>query len=325
MFESIAVFPSLIGALGAFAVYLFRRNQFNSLVLASMVGMVAVQFLGHFFYLYLLFFAWNAFIGFIGAFTVIALYDLILLPLLQKTRDFGACEFVYGQIAYSKVAQTLHSDTSVSTTAFGNLQATTNHYTNEHSYKLIRTPAGKLLQRSEINATSFADEGDYVIYAGGSGDRQFGFYNLTKNYASVCKAPRVTSLAGAVVMLSIPYIGTMLTFGMAMLGPIMTRANALLDTGTMPRDRMHYTFTFIYHLLIVCLFMKYNDHHLSIGRQAFDMISALAVANILHFTAWYMDYRQFIKYIESSVRNVVAEQHIPLMQKNAEREQVIAA
>ncbi len=316
MYETILAIPLFIGLIAAIAIYAFKRNIFNNAMLASVIiGIAAALILDKSSYPF--YFVGLSAIGFAAGYTLISAYDLIYLPLTGKVKDFGQCDFIYGQIVFSKTAYTNHSSTTISSGVFGNLQANSETYTNEHAFKAIKTPIGEIIRRSELNEITNASNGDYVIYAGGKGDRQVGFFNITKQESSVTRPPKTSSIIGATVIYSIPYIGTAIAFGGVVMAYLYNfKSNRILDTGAMPRDRGHYIFAFIYHILIVIAALKYMaGSQLGIGDQAFRLIALLAAANILHFAAWYMDYRQFIRHIESSVKKIISEQHMPMMKK----------
>lgn len=316
MLENIGTLGVLIGCLLSTSIYICKKKQFNSFALIGVAAGFICSFIFPY-YTYVGYYTTNIGLGIFISHTIISAYDLIALPIGNKVKYFGECEFKYGRVVKTSDSQTYHSSTTVREGVFGGLVANTDHYTTQHSSKAIETITGEIHIISETNEITQASEGDYVVYAGGKNDRQFAFYNITKQSIQKNPLPKIKSVIGSTIVLSIPYIGTIVALGGVLLatGIFKLRSNPLLDTGATPRDKGHYIFAASSHVLIVYFVMLMRDPH-DIGGTAIKMIALLAIANAVHFTAWMMDTRNFSNYIDREVKKIISEQHIPSFKNN---------
>lgn len=317
MLENAGILPIAIGFSIATWIYISKRNYFNPITLISVVAglFTATTFSQYtgigYFVIYLS-------IGIFAAHTLISAYDLILLPITNKVSDFGKCDFKYGIIVKTLDTQTHCSTTTVREGVFGDIIADTNHYTNHHSSKAIKTPSGQIHIISETNDVTNASEGDYVLYAGGSGDQQFAFYNITKKKTQKAVKPTVTAVIGSSVIYSIPYIGTIIAFAGLILGSglFKLKANPMLKSGVTPRDKGHLIFAFSAHVLTI-LAVVLTKNNTNLNALLSDIILALGTVNLIHFSAWMIDTNNFSKYIDNEAKRIIEEQHLPSLELNS--------
>lgn len=247
-------------------------------------------------------------VGTFSGYSVISAFDLIVRPILSKPLAYKDFVITHGYVTNSRSVNTYHSNTSVNVGTFGDINASTDHYSVEHNAMAIKKVDGEMITVQGTFNSGRAKIGEEVVFGGQNGRKEYCFYNVTTKRGDSQSLVKPVELILCALLLCIPFISEIALASFFVGVAIGKQPKSLVSSGAMEMELRHLAFALSYHFIaaVIALYLGKVDS-IEAGFSAYFYI--ISPVTLIHLALWWLDYARFEKFISGKMNEAIKLHH----------------